>query len=199
MTRLLVIDDHDVVRQGVVLALKSQGYESVETAGNILEARAKIAVFNPQGIIIDINLPDGSGFEIVQWVRKHSPECAIIVLSLNNPTPFAKAAQQSGANAYLSKSQSTQEIIATLKFALLHPNTFTSTVKEVDSALTQLTGREVDVLHLLAKGYSNLEISSTLFISLSTVKTHISSIIRKLGATNRTSAIKCAREKGLLL
>jgi DNA-binding NarL/FixJ family response regulator len=199
MTRLLIIDDHEVVRQGLVLALKNQGFESIETAGNILEARGKIAVFNPQGIIVDINLPDGSGFEIVQWVRTHSQNTAIIVLSLNNPVPFAKAAQQSGANAYLSKSQSVQEIIATLEFALLHPNTFTSTVAGFDLDLIALTGREIDVLHLMAKGFSNLKISSTLYISLATVKTHISSIIRKLDATNRTSAITIAREKGLLL
>jgi len=199
MTRLLIIDDHEVVRQGLVLALKNQGFEFIETAGNIREARGKIAVFNPQGIIVDINLPDGSCFDIVQWVRTHSQNTAIIVLSLNNPVPFAKAAQQSGANAYLSKSQSVQEIIATLEFALLHPNTFTSTVAGFDLDLIALTGREIDVLHLMAKGFSNLKISSTLYISLATVKTHISSIIRKLDATNRTSAITIAREKGLLL
>jgi DNA-binding NarL/FixJ family response regulator len=199
MTRLLVIDDHEVVRQGLVLALKSHGYQSIEIAGNILEARAKIAVFNPQGIIVDINLPDGSGFEIIQWVRTYSRGSAIIVLSLNNPVPFAKAAQQSGANAFLSKSQSLQEIIATLEFALEHPYTFTSAVVGIDSDQIELTGREVDILHLMAKGFSNLKISSTLYISLSTVKTHISAIFRKLDATNRTSAITIAREKGLLL
>lgn len=199
MTRLLVIDDHEVVRQGLVLALKSHGFESIETAGSILEARAKIAVFDPQGIIVDINLPDGSGFEIVQWLRTYSRNSAIVVLSLNQPMPFAKVSQQAGANAFLSKSQSIQEIIATLEFALMHPSTFTSTVLGTDSVAIELTGREVDVLHLLAKGHSNLEISSTLYIGLSTVKTHISSILRKLNAANRTSAITIAREKGLLL
>jgi DNA-binding NarL/FixJ family response regulator len=132
-------------------------------------------------------------------VRTYSRGSAIIVLSLNNPLPFAKAAQQSGANAFLSKSQSLQEIIATLEFALEHPYTFTSAVVGIDSDQIELTGREVDILHLMAKGFSNLKISSTLYISLSTVKTHISAIFRKLDATNRTSAITIAREKGLLL
>ena len=66
MTRLLIIDDHAVVRQGIIQAFNNQGFTSVETAGTLKEARAKIAAFNPEAIIVDLNLPDGSGLEIVQ-------------------------------------------------------------------------------------------------------------------------------------
>ena len=69
MTRLLIIDDHAVVRQGLVQAFCDKGFDSIETAGNLKEGRAKIAAFNPEAIIVDLNLPDGSGLEIVQWVR----------------------------------------------------------------------------------------------------------------------------------
>ena len=198
MTRLLVVDDHDVVRQGLVTALNSHGYTCIKTAATIKESRSKIAAFNPEGIIVDINLPDGSGLELVQWIRKISATVAIIVLSLNEPSLFAHLARSAGANAYISKSRPINEIVSILKFAVAHPDSFTSTLTTAEMNLVELTPREIDLLHLMAGGASNIEISSTLFISVSTVKTHISSILRKLQSSNRTMAIKVAREKGLL-
>ena len=199
MTRLLIIDDHAVVRQGLVQALCDQGFDSIETAGNLKEARAKIAAFNPEAIIVDLNLPDGSGLEIVQWVRKHSADVAIIILSLNDPAQFVKIARNSGANAYLSKSQSMPEIISAVIFALSNPGTFTSSLTTDQSPDFDLTPREIEVLYLLAEGASNLEISSKLYISISTVKTHTSALMRKLQCTNRTAAAKIARDNGFLL
>jgi len=199
MTRLLIIDDHAVVRQGLVQASKENGFTSIETAGSLNEARSKIAAFNPGAIIVDLNLPDGSGLEIVQWVRKHSADTAIIILSLNDPTQFVKIARSSGANAYLSKSQSIQEIMSAVNFALSNPGSFTSTLTADRSADFDLTPREIEVLHLLADGASNVDISSKLYISISTVKTHISSVMRKLQCSNRTAAAKIARENGFLL
>ena len=198
MTRLLVVDDHDVVRQGLVTTLMTHGYTSIETAATIKESRSKIAAFNPEAMIVDINLPDGSGLELVQWIRKISATVAIIVLSLNEPSLFANLARSAGANAYISKSRPIDEIVSTLTFAIANPGSFTSSLTAAEMSLVELTPREIDLLHLLARGASNLEISSTLYISISTVKTHISSILRKLESTNRTMAIKVAREKGLL-
>lgn len=199
MVRLLVIDDHDVVRQGLVSALGAHGFTLIETAATIKQARAKIAAFNPQAVIVDLNLPDGSGFEVVQWVRKSAPDAAIIILSLNEPSQYVSIARSSGANAYLSKSQSIEEIVTTLNFALVNPRSFTSTLNTRHDHTVVLTPREVDVLHLMAKGASNSEISANLYISTSTVKTHISSILRKFDCGNRSTAIMKAREKGLLL
>ena len=199
MTRLLIIDDHAVVRQGLIQAFNDKGFASIETAGNLKEARAKIAAFNPEAIIVDLNLPDGSGLEIVQWVRKHSADIAIIILSLNDPAQFVKVARSSGANAYLSKSQSMPEIISAVSFAVANPGSFTSTLTSDQPLDFDLTAREIEVLYLLAEGASNLEISTKLFISISTVKTHISALMRKLQCTNRTAAVKIARENGFLL
>ena len=199
MTRLLIIDDHAVVRQGLVQGFKDKGFAAIETAGTLQEARAKIAAFNPEAIIVDLNLPDGSGLEIVQWVRKHCAEVAIIILSLNEPARFVKIARSSGANAYLSKSQSMQEIISSVIFALSNPGSFTSKLTIDRPREFDLTPREVEVLYLLAEGASNVDISSKLYISVSTVKTHISSLMRKLQCSNRTAAAKIARENGFLL
>ena len=199
MTRLLIIDDHAVVRQGLVQAFCDKGFASIETAGNLKEGRAKIAAFNPEAIIVDLNLPDGSGLEIVQWVRKHSADVAIVILSLNDPAQFVKIARSSGANAYLSKSQSMPEIISSVIFALSNPGSFTSSLTTDQSPDFDLTPRDIEVLYLLAEGASNLEISSKLYISISTVKTHISALMRKLQCTNRTAAAKIARDNGFLL
>jgi len=199
MTRLVIIDDHAVVCQGLVQAFCDQGFDSIETAGNLKEARAKIAAFNPEAIIVDLNLPDGSGLEIVQWVRKHSADVAIIILSLNDPAQFVKIARSSGANAYLSKSQSMPEIISSVIFALSNTGSFTSSLTTGQSPDFDLTPREIEVLYLLAEGASNLEISSKLYISISTVKTHISALMRKLQCANRTAAAKIARDNGFLL
>ena len=168
MTRLLIIDDHAVVRQGLVQAFCDKGFASIETAGNLKEGRAKIAAFNPEAIIVDLNLPDGSGLEIVQWVRKHSADVAIVILSLKDPAQFVKIARSSGANAYLSKSQSMPEIISSVIFALSNPGSFTSSLTTGQSPDFDLTPREIEVLYLLAEGASNLEISSKLYISIST-------------------------------
>lgn len=199
MTKLLVIDDHDVVRQGLATALRSHGFEHLDSAGTVKQARSKIAAFNPDAMIIDINLPDGSGFEIVEWVRKLSSQTAIVVLSLNDPLRFANLARASGANAYLSKTQSIDEIVLALNFAIANPGSFTSQLVEPSKGAVDLTAREFDVLYLIASGLSNVQISATLFLSISTVKTHISAILRKLNASNRTGAVTIAREKGLLL
>jgi DNA-binding NarL/FixJ family response regulator len=199
MTRLLIIDDHAVVRQGLIQAFNDKGFTSIETAGTLKQARAKIAAFNPQAIIVDLNLPDGSGLEIVQWVRKFSVDVAIIILSLNDPAQFVKVARSSGANAYLSKSQSMPEIISSVNFALSNPGSFTSTITADQPLDFDLTAREIEVLYLLAEGASNLDISLKLFISISTVKTHISAVLRKLQCANRTAAVKTARNHGFLL
>jgi DNA-binding NarL/FixJ family response regulator len=182
-----------------VQAFSDKGFTSIETAGNLKEARAKIAALNPEAIIVDLNLPDGSGLEIVQWVRKFSADVAIIILSLNDPAQFVKIARSSGANAYLSKSQSMPEIISSVTFALSNPGSFTSTLTADQPFDFDLTPREIEVLYLLAEGASNSDISLKLFISISTVKTHISALMRKLQCTNRTTAAKIARDNGFLL
>lgn len=91
MSRLLIVDDHEVVRNGLCAALASAGFEDIQTAATVAQARSKVAALNPDAVIVDLNLPDGSGFEIVQWVRKFSKTTAIIVLSLNSGEQFVKA------------------------------------------------------------------------------------------------------------
>ena len=197
--KVLIVDDHAVVRHGLKSAIESQGYKVVAEAGSINEAQAFMAQTNPDAIIVDINLPDGSGFDLVTWSRKVSPTTAIVVLTLNEGEEYVRAARSAGANAFIVKNAPLTDLIAALDFAISSPSSFSSkqiSSSDIDSGLS---AREIDVLHSINHGLSNAAIATNLYISVSTVKTHVSSILRKLDADNRVQALTIARERGLLV
>ena len=197
--KIVIVDDHAVVRHGLQSAIQSHGCEVVAVAGSINEAKSFMAQTNPDGIIVDINLPDGSGYDLVSWARKVSPTIAIVVLTLNDGADYVRAAKSAGANAFIVKSAPLSDLLAALDFALSSQSLFSSknvSPLEIDSGLS---AREIDVLQLINLGSSNGAIATNLFISVSTVKTHVSSILRKLDAENRVQALKIARERGLLI
>ena len=197
--KILIVDDHVVVRHGLKTAIQSHGYDVVAEAGSINEAQAFMAQKNPDAIIVDINLPDGSGFDLVAWSRRVSPTIAIVVLTLNDGADYVRAAKSAGANAFIVKNAPLPDLIAALDFTVSSPTSFSSKLicnSEIDSGLS---AREIDVLHSINHGLSNTAIATDLYISVSTVKTHVSSILRKLDADNRVQAISIARERGLLV
>jgi len=198
MKRLLIVDDHAVVRHGIKVACEAHGFQVIASASNISEARSAMAALAPDVVIVDINLPDGTGFDLIHWIRKIDSELPVVVLSLNDSHEYINSARKVGANSYINKSAPIEELMAAIDFALHSPHTFSSTIKPSPYEYA-LTARELDVLSLIAKGLSNLQISTQLHISLSTVKTHVSSILQKLCAENRVGAIKVARESGLLI
>jgi len=197
--KVLIVDDHAVVRHGLKSAVESHGHVVVAVAGSINEARAFMAQTNPNAIIVDINLPDGSGFELVTWARKISPTIAIIVLTLNDGADYVRAAKNSGANAFILKSAPLSDLIAAIDFSIASPNSFSSNQSFAIGIENGLTARELDILHSINLGLSNLAIAENLYISVSTVKSHVSSILQKLVAENRVQALTIARERGLLL
>ena len=196
--KTLIVDDHAVVRHGLKSAIESHGYEVVAVAGSINEAQAFMAKTNPHAIIVDINLPDGSGFELVAWSRRVSPNTAIVVLTLNDSEDYVRAAKRAGANAFIVKSAPLSDLIAALDFAMSSPTSFSSKHVAVIERDSGLSAREIDVLQSINHGLANTAIATKLFISVSTVKTHVSSILRKLDADNRVEALSIARELGLL-
>ena len=197
MNRLIIVDDHAVVRHGLLTAFESDGFQVIAAVGSVAEARSALAASTPDAIIIDINLPDATGFDLVKWIRSINRELPIIILTLNDSPEYIKAAQRCGANAYVSKSAPMQEIVATVDFSIYSPKTFSSRIRG-SRYEASLTAREIDVLSLIEKGFTNFEISQQLHISISTVKTHVSSILQKLSAPNRIGAVKAGRESGLL-
>jgi len=197
--KVLIVDDHVVVRHGLKSAIQSHGYEVVAEAGSINEAQAFMAQTNPDAIIVDINLPDGSGFDLVAWSRRVSPRTAIVVLTLNDGADYVRAAKSAGANAFIIKNAPLSDVIAALDFAVSSPTSFSSKKLCSSSTDSGLSAREIDVLHSINHGLSNSAIATDLYISVSTVKTHVSSILRKLDADNRVQALSIARERGLLV
>ena len=197
--KVLIVDDHAVVRHGLKSAIQSHGYEVVAEAGSINEAQAFMAQTNPDAIIVDINLPDGSGFDLVAWSRRVSPRTAIVVLTLNDGADYVQAAKSAGANAFIIKNAPLSDVIAALDFAVSSPTSFSSKKLCSSSTDSGLSAREIDVLHSINHGLSNGAIATDLYISVSTVKTHVSSILRKLDADNRVQALSIARERGLLV
>ena len=200
--RVLVIDDHPLVRDGIAQSLERAGFTCVGQAGSVKEAIAMIALHSPDVITVDINLPDGSGIEIIQWARKTSPTIAIVVLTLNNELDLIATASQAGAQAFISKAESSTVLISAIKSILANPHQFISsqTVALIGRGKAQalLSPRELTVLTYLSGELSIAEIAAQMFISHATAKTHIAAIYRKLDSHNRQSAVARARAIGIL-
>ena len=199
MSRLLIVDDHALVREGLKQALTHEGFTQITEASSIAEARAQISASKPDVVTIDINLPDGSGFELVSWIRSISREIGIVVLTLNDHGNYIRAAMRVGASAFVSKSEPIPGLVAAIKHSLISPLSFSAQglEKAIAHSHNTLTAREFDLLVQLEQGQSTAQISKTLFISPATVKTHLASIYRKLQVTNRTAAIHAMHEQGL--
>ncbi len=201
-TRALIVDDHAVVRSGIRRALEARGEIQVFEAATKAEALAQIAHVSPQLLIIDINLPDGSGLEVVSWVRTISAEMAIIVLTFNESDDFLLAAMKAGASAYVNKSAPLTELIAAIAHAQALPSSFAA--KEIVDALQRkqlkfgLSQRELQIISLLPTDEPLSALAKSIFISESTLKTHLNHIYQKLSVKNRLQAINVARKAGLL-
>ena len=199
---VLVIDDHPLVRDGVKKSLIASGFNCVGEAGSLKEAIAMIALHNPDVITVDLNLPDGNGLEIISWARKNSPTIAIIVLSLEDDLDLVSAASQSGAQAFISKSESAEHLVSAINSVLVQPGIFISrhTVALLgrEKVRDLLSPRERMVLTHLDGELSLAEIAGEMFISLATVKSHCATIYRKLETRSRRSAVARAKAIGLL-
>jgi len=197
----LLIDDHAVVRGGVRRALELRGSFQIFEAATVAEAFAQIARVNPDLIIVDLNLPDGNGLEIVQWVRSISTQIAIVVLSFNESDNYVLAAMNAGASAFVQKAAPLPELIASIEHAIESPQSFSA--KDIAGAMDRtrntfgLSQRELQILSQLHKGAPLKEFANSLFITESTLKTHLSSIYRKMDVKNRVQAIEKAKQTGL--
>jgi DNA-binding NarL/FixJ family response regulator len=197
----VIVDDHAVVRSGVRKALEQRGGFHIFEAASRAEALAQIAKVNPTLIIVDLNLPDGNGLEIVQWVRSISSRTALVVLSFSESDEFVLAAMSAGASSFVQKSAPLNELLASVDHALMSPETFSA--KDIAGAMKRsrnsfgLSQRELQILSQLHKGAPLKEFAESLFITESTLKTHLSSIYRKMDVRNRVQAIEKAKLSGL--
>lgn len=199
-TTFLVVDDHPLIREGISNSLNSLGDVSITLAGSKAEAIASITHSPPDVIILDLNLPDGNGFEVLTWVKSINPDTVVIILTFNAQPVNLRAAMIAGANAYILKSAPLSEVKAAVIQCLNSPKYFLS--KNIDLVLrsteAKLTPRELQVLTHLASSAPYLEISRALYISMPTLKSHVASIFAKLGVNSRMAATNKARAEGLV-
>lgn len=199
--QILLVDDHPSVRTGIKRAIESAGMSCCGEAASRTEAFAQIAHKSPDGVILDLNLPDGSGLDIVQWIRKHSQEMAIVILTMSDEESHLIAAMRAGASAFVKKSAPLEDVISSLRSALRQPKNFTAAdltnaLKKIE-ATDLLTPRELMVLHALSLPGTNSQLAKSLFISEATFKTHLTAIYRKFGVSNRFGAVTKGRSINL--
>ena len=199
--KILLIDDHPAVRSGIKKALDEAGLNFCGEAATRAEAYAQIAHKSPDAVILDLNLPDGSGLDVVQWIRKNSKEMAIVILTMSEEENHLIAAMRAGASSFVKKSAPVSEVIAALKSSLELPQNFNAPgiakALKNSQAKELLTQREITVLQALTQPGTNKELASNLFISEATFKTHLAAIYRKLEVENRFGAVTKAHNLNL--
>lgn len=200
--QVLIVDDHPIVRAGLEQALLKANFTICAFAASKNEAIAQIARTNPNLILLDLNLPDGSGFEVANWARGISDEIGIVILTLNDSPELLLAALAARVSGFVLKSAPISEVIATLERALITPLSFTASglhkALTAKARLPSLSSRELEVLNILASGKSTKEIARELYLSEPTIKTHLANIYRKLEVNNRISAVAVARDNSWL-
>ncbi len=204
--RLLLVDDHEVVRQGLHLFLEpDDNLDIVGEASDGREAVAQAARLKPDVVLMDLLMPVLDGVSAIREIKARLPEVEIIALTSVLEDRLVVDAVQAGAMGYLLKDTNADALIEAIYAAAkgevrLHPEAAKRLVREVRSEgmRESLTPRETDVLRLLAKGQSNKDIADATGLSEGTVKTHVSRILSKLALSSRTQAALFALKEGLV-
>ena len=200
--RVLVVEDHHVVRQGLVSLLNVvDDFEVVGEAADGVEAITQFRKRQPDITLIDLRMPRLSGVEVIERIRMETPHARFIVLTTYDGDEDIYRALQAGARAYLLKGMTSEELIRTIRSvhsgrSYIPPAIAVKLAERLGTE--ELTPREFDVLEQIVHGKSNKEIATELEITEATVKTHINSLLGKLGVTDRTQAATAAIQRGLV-
>lgn len=205
-TTVLLVDDHELIRQGLGRAFERDvGMTVVGQVGSLEAGVSAWERLQPDVVVTDLQLPDGHGLDIVRAIRAKNDTTGVVVLTMHAGDDQIFAAMEAGASAFVGKDTRAAEVVSAAKHAAIAPRTFLcaglsqAVVRRATSpAPPKLSGREAEVLALLADGLGTGEIASSLFMSESTAKTHITHIYQKLGAANRAQALVTAMRTGLL-
>lgn len=204
--RVLLVDDHDLVRQGLARAFERAGdFEVVGQAENVAQALSMWAALRPDVVVTDLQLPDGSGLDVVQGVRRESDTAGVVMLTMHAGDPQIFAAMEAGASAFLGKESRGEEVVGAARHAARSSRSFLCTglagalMRRASSPTTRLSARELAVLRLLAEGLRTVDIAGQLHLGESTVKLHLGNVYRKLGVSSRTEALAAGMRLGLLI
>ena len=214
-TRVLIIDDHPLFREGIKTIISQDGqFEVIDEAGTVKEGLEKTRRLKPDVAVVDISLPDGTGMEVARKIRSQSPETRIMILSMHSKIDYIVEAFQAGATGYVVKESASERLAQGLKSVTggeyyldssisqeVVAKLMNSPVKEAkvsDSGYGKLTTREQEIMRLLAEGVPKAEIADQLCISIKTVENHRTNIMRKLGIHSAMELVRYAARLGLI-
>ncbi|MGI5160448.1 response regulator [Microbispora sp. CA-102843] len=205
MLRLMIVDDHPVVREGLRGMLESDPRVTVVgEASSGDEAVVRARELTPDVILMDLRMPGGDGVSAISRILADRPDSRVIVLTTYETDQDIVRAVEAGAAGYMLKDTSRADLLAAIVSAargetVLSPSVATRLVTRMRAPATEtLSRRETEVLALVARGLTNAEIGKALFISETTVKTHLLRVFTKLGVSDRTAAVTTALARGLL-
>ena len=203
--RVLIVDDHELVREGLAGAFaRDEGTEVAGSVGSVAEAVAAFEADRPDVIVTDLQLEDGTGLDIIRHVRQSDEKIGLVVVTMHSGDDQIFAAMEAGASAFVGKDAPSAEVVRAARHAAVSPRSFLCTglagamMRRMSAESTRLSTREHEVLLLLADGANAAAIGQQLYMSESTVKSHIARIYQKLGAQNRAQALVTAMRIGLL-
>jgi DNA-binding NarL/FixJ family response regulator len=203
--RVLVVDDHELIRQGLVGAFSREpGMQVVGEADTVGSALKSYAEQRPQVVVTDLQLPDGTGLDIIRAIRKENQQAGLVVVTMHSGDEQIFASMEAGASAFVGKDAPSAEVVKAARHAVVSPRSFLcaglvgAMMRRASAESTRLSDREHQVLVLLADGLGAGGIAQKLYLSESTAKSHIARIYQKLGANNRAQALVTAMRIGLL-
>jgi DNA-binding NarL/FixJ family response regulator len=213
--RIVIVDDHAMFRSGVRAELTSAGAGQVDVlaeAADVDEAVAAIAQHRPDVVLLDVHLPGGGGAEVMRRSLTASPDTRYLALSVSDAAEDVIGTIRGGARGYVTKTITGPELVSAIRRvadgdAVFSPrlagfvlDAFAGSIEvaAVDEDLDRLTEREREVMRLIARGYAYKEVAKELFISIKTVETHMSSVLRKLQLSSRHELTRWASDRRLL-
>lgn len=208
--RVLVADDHTLVREGIVMVLKSA--PDVEVVGEAADGEQAIAAtrqLQPDVVLMDISMPGLSGLEAIRQIRRDFPHVKILALTIHESEDYIVHVLRAGVHGYVVKRAAAQELLGAIRAVMrgesyLHPSIVKVVLSDYLHRLEQgqeepvLTEREREIVRLIAEGYKNREIANQLHISLKTVETHRANIMQKLNISDRVQLVRFAIRTGLI-
>jgi two-component system, NarL family, response regulator NreC len=204
---VVLADDHRVVRSGLRMLLESgHRFQVVAEAGTVAETLAQVSRHHPNVLVLDLNMAGDSSLESIPQLRADAPETQIVVLTMQENPAFARVALRAGALGYVLKDAADMELMSAVELAAegrtyLNPELgakLAAAPPEADQRPDNLSPREVEVLKMIALGYTNGEIATKLFLSVRTVESHRAHIQQKIRLTTRAELVSYARDRGLL-